>query len=293
MALQVEIWAPDVKEFIAKDNEFINYCSIEDANVLAGKVVHKPQSGGPTAVVRNRAVFPATVVTRTDTDLTYEIDEFTTDPFYLPHKDTVELSYDKRMSMLRENVVNLKEVAANNLLYRWAENVPGGKKINTTGTANAGGFKKLTKEDFIKAQNVLNNDGVAKEGRYMLITSDQLADLLSDTTLTGYFQSPINLEGGVIARMFGFNLLERSTVIKLTAGQAVKLPEAAAAGGDIYGALFWQREWVERAWGDIKLFETIDDPTYYGDIYSLLVRLGGRCTRGDNKGVGIMCSVTN
>lgn len=292
MALQVEIWAPDIKEFLTKDNEFINYCTIQDNNVLAGKVVHKPQSGGAANVVRNRAAYPATVVTRTDTDLTYEIDEYTTDPFHIPHKDTVELSYDKRMSMLRENAANLKEVVADNLAYSWAKNVPGGKKIETTGAANAGGFKKLTKEDFIKAQNVLNNDNVSKEGRYILITSDQLADLLSDTTLTGYFQSPTNLQEGVIARMFGFNILERSSVVKMTSAKAVKLPEAAPAGGDISGAIFWQREWLERAWGEIRIFENMDDPTYYGDIYSMLVRFGGRSTRTDNKGVGLLCSVT-
>lgn len=85
MALQVEIWAPDVKEFLTKDNEFINACMIQDDNVLAGKVVHKPQSGGVAAVVRNRSSYPATVVTRTDTDLTYEIDEYTTDPFHIPN----------------------------------------------------------------------------------------------------------------------------------------------------------------------------------------------------------------
>lgn len=292
MALQVEIWAPDIKEFLIKDNEFINTGTSQDDNVLAGKVVHKPQSGGAAAVVRNRASYPATVVLRSDTDLTYEIDEYTTDPFHIPHKDTVELSYDKRMSMLQENAANLKEVLADNLAYSWAKNVPGGKKIDTTGAANAGGFKRLTKEDFIRAQNVLNNDNVPKDMRYMLITADQLADLLADTTLTGYFQSPVNLEEGVIARMFGFNLMMRSSVITMTSGKVVKLPEAAAAGGDISGAIFYQKQMVERAWGDIKLFENTDDPTYYGDIYSLLVRFGGRNVRADNKGVGILCSVT-
>ena len=33
------------------------------------------------------------------------------------------------------------------------------------------------------------------------------------------------------------------------------------------------------------MFDNEDDPTYYGDIYSFLVRAGGRIMRNDNAGV--------
>ena len=37
--------------------------------------------------------------------------------------------------------------------------------------------------------------------------------------------------------------------------------------------------------GDIKFFERVGDPTYYGDIYSVSVRMGARIRREDAKGI--------
>ena len=42
---------------------------------------------------------------------------------------------------------------------------------------------------------------------------------------------------------------------------------------------------MSRALGETKMFENTGDPTYYGDIYSFLNRMGGRKSRGDAKGV--------
>ncbi|MFQ8805871.1 MAG: hypothetical protein ACLR8Y_13235 [Alistipes indistinctus] len=40
-----------------------------------------------------------------------------------------------------------------------------------------------------------------------------------------------------------------------------------------------------RCQGDVKFFEDEGNPQYYGDIYSGLVRMGGRKRRADQKGV--------
>ena len=42
---------------------------------------------------------------------------------------------------------------------------------------------------------------------------------------------------------------------------------------------------VERALGQITFFERIGDPTYYGDVYSVSVRMGARKRRSDAKGI--------
>ena len=42
---------------------------------------------------------------------------------------------------------------------------------------------------------------------------------------------------------------------------------------------------VRRALGETKMFTNTGDPTYYGDVYSFLKRMGGRKSRGDAKGV--------
>jgi len=65
----------------------------------------------------------------------------------------------------------------------------------------------------------------------------------------------------------------------------VKAPDADGATTDNGAVICWQQNAVEKAEGDIKFFETINDPINYGDIYSALVRLGGRIRRDDEKGI--------
>ena len=38
------------------------------------------------------------------------------------------------------------------------------------------------------------------------------------------------------------------------------------------------------------MFEKLDDPTYYGDIYSFLVRAGGRSRRPNHKGIVVLAA---
>ncbi|MEG0012460.1 MAG: hypothetical protein RR706_09905, partial [Muribaculaceae bacterium] len=60
------------------------------------------------------------------------------------------------------------------------------------------------------------------------------------------------------------------------------------AATDNVGALCWQRDSVAKAQGDIKPFQEVDSPTYYGDIFSALVKFGGRCRRQDWAGMVVI-----
>ncbi len=66
---------------------------------------------------------------------------------------------------------------------------------------------------------------------------------------------------------------------------AVKTPDADTAVTDNLGAICWQKNAVTRALGEVNFFERLDDPQYYGDLYSALVRMSGRARRTDNLGI--------
>src|SRR5690606_8265743 len=88
---------------------------------------------------------PATVRKRTDTDIVYVVDEFTTDPVLIPDADTKELSYDKRNSVLGEDRDKLVNGVAEEVLWKWthspavgtygASALPAGNYVATSGTA--------------------------------------------------------------------------------------------------------------------------------------------------------------
>ena len=79
--------------------------------------------------------------------------------------------------------------------------------------------------------------------------------------------------------------MERSTVLAFSQAGVLNVPGAALQATDNLASLCWQKNSVAKAKGDIKPFQNVDDATYYGDILSALVKMGGRCRRADWKGI--------
>ncbi len=295
MAIQKEIWTRHIAENLFKDNEFVNYAFNADQYVLEGKVVHIPNAGSTATIVKNRTTLPATVIQRTDIDITYSIDEFTTDPILIPNADTVELSYDKLSNVLSEYEAALRQLVADWMLYNWrAENST--SIVRTTGSnvtahlpSATGTRKKFTLADVKAARLLLNKQNVPKDDRYLLIDSDMYDQLMDELNITQYREAgkDLDLPKGVIGKIYGFYLMERTTVaVANNAGTPViQTPGTAGAATDNGVVFGWQKNCVERALGTVDFFENLGDPTYYGDIYSALVRMGGRKRRNDHKGV--------
>ena len=120
MAIQKEIWQDHIEGNLFKNNEFLLASTDVSQYVLQGSVVHIPQAGALPTVVKDRSSLPASVTQRTDTDVTYALNEYTTDPILIPNADTVELSYNKRENILSEHEAALRQVTADNILVDWA-----------------------------------------------------------------------------------------------------------------------------------------------------------------------------
>ena len=52
--------------------------------------------------------------------MTFPLDEYTTDPVLIPNADTVELSYDKRESVLRQDKLKLQDDVALDFVFNWS-----------------------------------------------------------------------------------------------------------------------------------------------------------------------------
>ena len=174
MAIQKEIWVNHIVEGLFADNSFLSKARNHDEFVVGGKVVHIPQAGAASGVSENRTTLPATVSKRTDTDITYNLSEFTTDPILVPHADTVELSYSKRESVLGQDRKKLADVVAMSFLYNWSPS--SGNTILTTGSSVSahsksatGNRKAFTKADVLAAMTKFNDNDIPQEGRYLLV----------------------------------------------------------------------------------------------------------------------------
>ena len=292
MAIQREIWINTIQEGLFADNSFLTKAIPADEFVEMGKTVHIPNAGAPSKTKKNRSKFPADVNTRTDIDLSFNLDEFTTDPIRIPNADTVELSYNKRESVLREDKATLHEAVAKSILYSWLPDKD--HCIKTTGavvdahTPKATGKRKaICRADVKMLMTKFNADNVPQEGRYLLLDAYMYDQLIDDLTSLQHqaFLASANAQRGILGKLFSFNVMMRSEVAVYGDGITKKAEDAAGAATDLAAGLAWHENSVCRALGEVKAFENEKDPTYYGDIYSFLLRAGGRPMREDVKGL--------
>ncbi len=297
MAIQTELWARDIKEKLFPKNSFMNQAINDDAWV-DNKTVHLPQAGALPTVVRNRSTLPAAEVQRTDTDATYDLDEYTSTPNVLRDIEEVESNYDKRTSLVSSHAKELNKQAANWMAYHWGP-TQSANMIRTSGAdevANVPGAtgtrKVLTIEDIIGARAVLDDMDVPEEGRNILMPAHMYNDLLLynwENLVSLDKSGKARLANGQIMQLFGFTIYTRGKknllVYSDAATPTLRTPDAGTLATANAAALIWQKDFVRRALGSVKVYAKYDDPGWYGSIFSALVRAGGRKAYADETGV--------
>jgi len=308
-----EIWVDYIIGNLFKNNEFLLNSIDESQYVIGQGVVHIPQAGGVSGVKRNRKNLPATITRRKDIDVTYVLDEFTTDPRFIPNIDKAELSYDKMDSCMSEDMAYLQQFVAEAMMYNWRPQF----FIKTTGSSvpahiGTGNRKSISIDDFIAAKSLFNKWNIPKGDRFCVLDTEMFGQLCSNlkvTTTRDYsaVYDPIN---GELRKLEGFVITERSTALNASNTTLTKVtnknyfkwtnvdltyyPEdfidiesgekAAATTSAAYG-LFWSKTAVARSMGVTQMFDDQGNPQYYGDIFSFLQRAGGRTRRADGFGV--------
>ncbi len=282
MALEVEIWQKDIVDNLYKENAFLNTVTSEDEYVLGGKVVHIPQAGAPSNVEKNRAVVPAGAVQRTDSEVLYSLNEFTTDPRLVRDAEKVELSYNKRDSIIYDDKMKIAEEVAEDLIDVYA------RGLNTDHVVTEGA---IARDSLQKMQTMFNRHNIPMQDRYALVPANYIPLLFPDTEVTALLammRSNDERLNSMFENLYGFKIQMRSSVLTFDNSGALKPPGSVGAGDDTEGILCYQKRSLAKAVGDIKMFDNPNKAEYYGDLISFLLRAGGRRRRADDKGVGIL-----
>ena len=310
MALEIEVWHGTIQEKLLKDNAFLTQVSdVSEDYIINGTIVHIPQAGEPSAVVKNRSVFPAPIARRTDSEILYKIDEYTTNPIWIHDAEKKELSYDKRLSVLSQDVSNLSQNVAEGMLTNFVVSpvgtnavLPASRILPTSGasvvTALAGlgstGNRKaysLTDLQILKAAHIKENSW--EEGNMnVLLTADASTQMFPvDSAITAtYMASVTEAERrlGIMFKCQGFNIFVRSSAYVVAGDNSIKAFGAAVVATDSEAIISWNKNSLEKAIGKTQAFEDLGNPVYYGDIYSFLARMGGRAKRKLFEGVFLM-----
>lgn len=297
MALQTEVWVTDIQENLFYENEFLNL-AVDHSSYVKNSVVHVPQAGTLPNVVKNRSELVADIQTATDTELTYGTDNYTTDPFLVKDIETLEISYDKRQSVMGRHIAVLGDTIATNTLQKWAVNASTTHVIRTSGEDSAleevlmpsatGTRKLLTKRDLARAAAIMDKDKVPKAGRFALLPTEMYYNLFTDAELVAN-QARLGkdmIKMGVVGEIHKFKIMVRGDVIRYTSAAANNLrdADATAAGTDCAGAICFSRYAVTQALGEIKMFYNAGEARSYGDILSAEVNHGAHYMRENNYG---------
>lgn len=295
MSLQTEVWVADIQETLFYENEFLNL-AVDHSAYIKNKTVHVPQAGGKPAVVKNRTELEATLGKREDTELTYDLDNYTTDPVVVKDVEDLQVSYAKRQSVMGQHIATLGDTIATETLQKWAVTGSTTHVLRTTGAATAmlpnstatGTRLLLTHTDIARAAAIMDVDKVPRAGRFAVIPTAMLTGLFSDTELLKLraLVSEDMVKMGVIAELHGFKIISRGSVVRYTNAGANNLRAASAddAATDCAGAIFFSRFMVSQALGDIKVFINEGQARSYGDIMSAEVNHGANFLRPNNVG---------
>ena len=296
--LYKELFAAEIAKNIYPDNAFYKN-SKDDSAWISNDVVNLPQAGSKPNVEINRAILPAQVVRRTDSSVSYTMDQFTTDPIILTNEEEVALNYNKRATVLEDHIYKLNEDLCDYFANTWVAGMDFTNGIvRTSGSNRTTGYapsatgtrKMLTVTDIINAQNIMDRMDLPANGRILVLPASMKADIQKDSTFNDAAKwGSANLPSGAVGTILGLTIYFRSKVAVFDSGattsKGIGSTAATGASTDNEGAILYHPMFVRRAEGGVKPYESIDDPTYYGSIFSFETRAGGRLVRSDKKGV--------
>lgn len=301
MALLQEIWSKDIQENLYMDNEFMKIAT-DHSMWVQYKTVHVPQAGSNATVEKNRSIFPAPIGSRTDSELTYSLNQYTTDSVLIQNIEELQISYSKRTSVLFNLMQSVQFVVATQTLYSWA---PSGatRIVQTSGSTSTlnlphstatGSRKMTTAADLTKLKAILDADNIPSSGRILLVPQYMYnVDILNISGIVqAYaFGSPV-MPNGVVARLMGFDIMIRSEVLVYdnTGTPVIKGIEGdgtltSPATTDQGAALAFHPNYVAVALGSITPYYNENRAEYFGSIFSAEIMHGASKLRNDQKGV--------
>lgn len=285
MALPQELWTRTLADTLFMNNAFMKSLTDHSEYVHYNKVTI-PQAGALPNVERDRAglTTPATAYQRADTTLEYFIVQYTTDPILLTDLEVQYLSYEKRQSAIRQHVGKLETVIGNFTAQAIAP-TGSSKIVRTTGysattalsSGATGSRSAITLSNIAAAKNVLDNDNIPEEGRYLLMPYSMynMQVLAIPEVIRANEYGKANLPKGVVDEIYGFYIVTRPQVVSYNSG-ATALKGLSSNGSmsatsatDQLAAIAYHPDFVSNARGAIKVYAHTDAPLSFGSLFSM------------------------
>jgi hypothetical protein len=295
MPLEQSFWIPRIQLRLFPKNDFLGQSVDESAYVNYKTVIRPIQGTRPTVMLD--ATGEQSEGNSNDTESSYNLHNLRTKAILVEDIQEIERSYDLTGSIIDRKVNELNLKGANYIAHKWSPNAAA-NIIRTTGTSKetvalngTGGRLKMTLTDFSKCVGMLDDMDLPEEGRNALMPSAWYRQLLEDEKsllLNLAASGKATLVDGELMMLFGVRIWRRGRknipLYDNVGTPQTKSPFAVGAASDNATSLFWHKDCVGKALGDIKMYDAPNAKAQGFDI-SARVRASGSPIFDDLTGV--------
>lgn len=302
-----EVWEDFIASNLYKMYPWLTRAKDRSNKVLSNAVVHIQQAGAWVDVKLNRDVYPVQLVNRSDSDLTYAIDELSSNAVRISDAAKNELAPGFVEDNIGDLTNELGKKSAELALYRWlgknstGNNLAQTNIVRTTGAdavahvnATATGNRKKVLEADIAAGKVIHVTQTKREqgNRVAIMDETMYNQLKSDSVVRA--RETMDAVGAVwkdgdLVKLHGYEIIRTDVMPAFTNTSPVAKhpldPTVVGATTDNAAVALIDFGFVHIAKGSVQFFETLKDALAQGDIYSGLNRLGASRERADDAGV--------
>ena len=289
MALNKEVWIDQIKENFYPDDSFLNKVS-DYSEFVDNNKLHIASAGIDPNVLINNTTYPINVIGRNDEDNIITLDKFETENTLIRRPETLEYSYDKLESVIRQHRATLRKGVAMKAIHAFApsQDADGTPMVITTGDS-FGGRKRMRFADILTLKERFDDAEIPLDERYIVLHPKHVSDLLLEDIKL--FKDLTNLKDGEPFRFAGFGCFSfpQTPCYRVTGETLAKIAYGAAKlPTDQFATVAFYAKEVMKADGEIHMYSVEDEPRERATIVGFDKRFIALPIRG--KGVGAIVS---
>lgn len=283
MALNKQVWLAQLAENFYPDSSFLSKVTDLSAYVENNRI-HMANAGIDPAVRINNKTYPVATSERVDSDLEFALDVFETENTLIRHIESVELSYNKLESVLKQHRATLQTAVAKKAVHAYApnQNSEFTPVLRTTGEV-VNGRKRLRFDDILTLKEAFDTALIPLERRYIVLHPSHVTDLLREDL--ELFKNLTEIHEGEPTKFAGFGFYSFPYMPTYDGGEKVAFDGKNTAN---FASVAFQSDEVMKSDGEVYMFLNMDDPKERGSIVGFEKRFVALPIR--SKGVGAIVS---
>lgn len=276
MPLQKEVWIAGIQENPIPDNSFV-FASTDKSEYVENNKLHLAEAGIEPGVhedyfAANEDDLPLATIA----DIPHEVVLKTYSTERTRHRDLqeVELSYNKRMSVLNRHKTSLAKNLGKRAAFAWAPSVTNANNRITSLAANDSIIDAIIDmEAFYSSLDLYDGLNLCLNATHMARVKKENVKLYKEILAEGV--------------LYGFKIHRYNQTALYTSEGAKKPWGSAAVAGDKNCSFTWVTDEVFRCFGDTQMYETIRSAASQADEISFAQRaLVGNIRANDPKYLG-------